>query len=1026
LSNNCGGQLLGVGNLNTFIDRVNTFYNCLGVPFEFFKCANWDSANDNVLSDGSTRLVCSDDLSIFYTSSCADGTDPCCCDGDLACISNCNFQPDPFGDGVSDFSEAIDLNIPNVMNIYIPINYNGYTPGGGSEGGVAYLPSGDFSYGTSFGVNGIQNISQDCTGTSGSTVSIHEFGHFFGLLHTHGAVNNAQVSLDDPNDNYWVECPDGSECCTLGDYICDTPPDPNTRTSNVEDSNGNEITNCVNNNGCDYDLSNCYSTCGVPYPSNYTNNNIMSYGTCDNFLTECQIAKMVDALFCARNNLSCCDPDLVDSSTADPYVTENTFYLCPGDPIPTFTIDNPAGNADNIALNTNCIGWYASDNNTLDFDVLATGLSFTPPATGSGALDTNIPGTYTYFFDDDLNNYSLITCQNDIRKQVTIIVTDDAGTGNAPITISDCGQDQLINLNNNQAQISSNDNIVGWYFSTDDPNTTLNTSAQISSAINGAATGDPNNANLNEIFQANNGQVGLDGFTINCDQLANDGGDGSYYITPFVAYEENDVICSLSISGDPIDWSGGEGASAGPFFPLTDCDAQGLTNYTYEIVIDIGGCDNPFDTFIFEVKPGAACLSQQPTGNNIVSCSQDSFVFTEAMIQNEFPGYDPFINVFCLNAINANGTFTGMDYLATLNIIYTGQSAQDYWNSEGTPNILSTDETANCFWGTPQEIICNCGSVGVCPQTQQISSPGQPPICSSTNPSEAIVNSWKNMIASTDGSGAVVTPAMTPAVTSIIYSSNPNYTVNDFPTSNWDAEPAIMHSGACEDEILEFHSYVICDLTDEVTLVSSYLLMLTQPPQEPLIVLNDDVCTYSIQLVCPNETSNPSSIPDAPPGTDPNPVDITVSTPDCSKTFTVDPPPCGDTVCFEIIDYNVEAGDCDLSGVEIQLLDEAGAVLDTQPINANGSSGSFGTYFCGVYYLQLVNVPDCFTNAGGSTGPKLINLDGEGNTFVTFSPFPMIPTLSQWGLIIMALLFMVYGALKLVQKQLSNGQTLSY
>jgi len=561
----------------------------------------------------------------------------------------------------------------------------------------------------------------------------------------------------------------------------------------------------------------------------------MSYGTCDNFLSECQIAKMVDALFCARNNLSCCDPDLVDSSTSAPYVTENTIYLCPGDPIPTFTINNPAGDVDNIGLNANCVGWYASDNNTLDFNALATGLSFTPPATGNGALDTNVPGTYTYFFDDDLNNYSLITCQNDIRKQVTIIVTDDAGEGNAPITISDCEQDQLININNNQTQISSNDNIVGWYFSSDDPNTTLNTSAQISSTINGSITGDLNNPNLNEIFQSNNGQANLDGFTINCDQLATNDGDGSYYLTPFMAYKEGDVICSLSISGDPIDWNGGEGASAGPFFPISDCDAQGQTNYTYEIVIDIGGCDEASDSFIFEVKPGAACLSQQPTGNIIVSCSQDSFVFTEAMIQNEFPGYDPFTNVFCLNAINASGAFTGMDYLATLNIIYTGQSAQDYWTVEGTPNILNTEETVNCFWGTPQEIICNCGSVD----------------------------------------------------------------------------------------------------------------------------------------------------------------------------------------CFEIIDYNVLAGDCDLTGVEIQLIDDAGAVLDTQPINPNGSSGSFGTYFCGVYYLQLVNVPDCFTEAGASTGPELVNLDGQGVTFVTFAPYPLIPTLSQWGLIIMALLFMVFGALKLVQKQFS-------
>ncbi len=832
---NCGGQLLNVGQLNAFINRANAFYDCLGVPFELFKCTNWASANDNLLPDGSTRLYCNNDLSVFYTSSCADSPDPCCCEGDPNCMSNCNLQPDPFGDGISDFSEAIDLNIPNVMNIYIPINYNGFTPFGFSEGGVAFLPSGDFSYGTAFGVNGIQNISQDCTGTAGTTVSIHEFGHFFGLLHTHGAVNNAQVNANDPNGNNWVECPDGSECCTLGDYICDTPPDPNTRTSNVENSNGDPISNCVNNSGCDYDLSNCFSTCGVPYPSNYTNNNIMSYGTCDNFLTQCQIAKMVDALFCARNNLSCCDPDLVDSSTAAPYVTENTFYLCPGDPVPTFIIDNPAGDANNIGLNENCIGWYASDNNTLDFNDLGNGLTFTPPTTGNSAIDTNIPGTYTYFFDDDLNNYSLITCQNDIRKQVTIIVTDDAGSANPLITISDCEQDQLINLSN-QTQLSDN-NIIGWYFSADNPTNTLTNPSDINIAINGATTGNPANPNFGEIFQPNNAATNIDGFSINCDALAANGGNGTYYVSPFVAYNEGDVICSTSISGDPIDWNGGEGASAGPFFPVMDCDAQGRTDYTFEIVIEIGGCDVAFEDFIFEIKPGAACLSQQPSGGTIINCNAGTFVFTEAMILNELPNYDPFSNAICLNAINASGNFTGIDYLATLNIIYAGQDAQDFWTTQGAPNIATDSNIAtNCFWGLPQVVSCNC---------------------------------------------------------------------------------------------------------------------------------SDD--------------------------------------------------------CFEIIDYNVEAGDCDLTGVEIQLIDEAGAVLDTQAINAGGSSGSFGTYFCGVYYVQLANTPPCFTEAGASTGPTLVNLDGQGISFVTFAPFPLIPTLSQWGLLLMALLLMIFGALAIFQKQIKTS-----
>ncbi len=46
----------------------------------------------------------------------------------------------------------------------------------------------------------------------------HEFGHFFGLLHTHDTW-------------YGQECVDGSNCSKAGDLICDTPADPNINNS---------------------------------------------------------------------------------------------------------------------------------------------------------------------------------------------------------------------------------------------------------------------------------------------------------------------------------------------------------------------------------------------------------------------------------------------------------------------------------------------------------------------------------------------------------------------------------------------------------------------------------------------------------------------------------------------------------------------------------------------------------------------------------------------------------------------------
>ena len=46
----------------------------------------------------------------------------------------------------------------------------------------------------------------------------HEYGHFFNLQHTFG-INPFEASTS--------ELPDGSNCQFTGDFICDTPPDPN-------------------------------------------------------------------------------------------------------------------------------------------------------------------------------------------------------------------------------------------------------------------------------------------------------------------------------------------------------------------------------------------------------------------------------------------------------------------------------------------------------------------------------------------------------------------------------------------------------------------------------------------------------------------------------------------------------------------------------------------------------------------------------------------------------------------------------
>lgn len=78
---------------------------------------------------------------------------------------------------------------------------------------------------SSFTSTAIQGLvmANGCTAQGGNTSTFsHEIGHYFDLYHTHS---------DD-------ECPDGSNCTTAGDLLCDTPADPGLN-SNVN------VFNCI-------------------------------------------------------------------------------------------------------------------------------------------------------------------------------------------------------------------------------------------------------------------------------------------------------------------------------------------------------------------------------------------------------------------------------------------------------------------------------------------------------------------------------------------------------------------------------------------------------------------------------------------------------------------------------------------------------------------------------------------------------------------------------------------------------------
>lgn len=155
----------------------------------------------------------------------------------------------------------------------------------------------------------------------------HEMGHFFGVFHTHGLENAScgtyelvGASLDAAGNLYPDPNVSGSNCGTTGDYICDTPADPNLGGGCWEvwpdDCNyywqqAVYPDSPVDANGFDY----------MPLT-----NNIMSYvtGGCSNSFTDGQYERILEVYHVFRDYLTGdgCDP----LNSECPYNIDLDFY----------------------------------------------------------------------------------------------------------------------------------------------------------------------------------------------------------------------------------------------------------------------------------------------------------------------------------------------------------------------------------------------------------------------------------------------------------------------------------------------------------------------------------------------------------------------------------------------------------------------------------------------------------------------------------------------------------------------------
>ncbi len=143
----------------------------------------------------------------------------------------------------------------------------------------------------------------------------------------------------------------------------------------------------------------------------------------------------------------------------------------------------------------------------------------------------------------------------------------------------------------------------------------------------------------------------------------------------------------------------------------------------------------------------------------------------------------------------------------------------------------------------------------------------------------------------------------------------------------------------------------------------------------------------------------------------------------CDFTITGDSPICEPVVCEdEIAGMVVADASCDLTGVTVTITDDMGTVITTLTTDAAGIYDSTPMVFpCGNYMAQLTaGVPACYS---GDTGPRPFTIDGDtamtDTDGVIFGNIMAIPTVGEWGLIILALLMCIVAVAGIKERNIT-------
>ena len=732
------------------------FYR-IPIAITIFECTNWNGANylsgDGSQTGGFEPLQDVDltnrlnDVNNLYANANIEFYEV-----QRRRVEDCNLYDfftnvDP-ATGVNELNQTALFDVPNAINIYFVGGINRDHDCCGTLGFAPYPPSRDYM------------LLRYGAGVTGSNLA-HELGHYFGLPHTY-ATSVGGITPD--TDGIPVGALDNCDCLTTGDKICDTWPDPffSHNCNHDGGTGGFCYIKRTTESFCEFDEEGYKSHILASHPgapdellispnsgtvfsstsSTVLNQNIMTnnlFFGCTTTFSPCQYRKIHDVARAGCRNYLCrvTVADYFQSTTVNAANTTN-YEICAGDPIPTFTAGTTVTRFDGTTYELDCFNWYLGEFDAFEDAILFNSTSYTPP---TSFLGNNMPGVYEFWVAES-NALNDVPC----KVKVTLTISEDAGVAiyegtNANTTIDTCGP-AILNFESVGSTIESDNDMIGWYFSSANPLSTLLTDTAITDALTFATNSTNLNATTGNIIQSNNGDTltGLDNLTIDCNTLGD--GSGTYYLTPFVASGDPSINCSASGNSQTITVINFEfETSDGTILnidPITDCTNTGeLADYS--VTISINECDvlnGPIGlTVDFNCESNFFFNSNAGT----FDCSSSSITLTKEQIatfyandpDNPARNFDPIQDRICLSFVDNNflmgnaGNLT-LNATARVEATYVGESAKEIWDRTGQPPVNTANPS--CFWGTPIAINCNCTEVADCPSLSSIS--GTTNLCS--------------------------------------------------------------------------------------------------------------------------------------------------------------------------------------------------------------------------------------------------------------------------------------------------------